>query len=144
MYPNNFIMPNNYFRFGGINTGFLGNAGRNFFQANPLNSLNRLSVSGRNIFGNLFNNIKAINWKGLLNGTSKTINTINQAIPLIRNTRPMINNIKNMVNIAKAFGKETAIDSVVSSKNLIHNSDTQILNDNIKVINEKNYPTFFI
>ena len=95
-------------------------------------------------FFNLFNNIKAINWKGILNGTSKTINTINQAIPLIRNTRPMINNIKNMVSIAKAFGKETAIDSVVSSKNLIHNSDTQILNDNIKVINEKNYPTFFI
>ena len=44
--------------------------------------------------------IKNIKWASLLDGTSKTLNVINQAIPVVYQIKPIINNAKTMFKIA--------------------------------------------
>ena len=46
---------------------------------------------------------KAINWTGLLSNTQKTLNIVNQAIPIVYQVKPMINNAKTMFRIASEF-----------------------------------------
>lgn len=45
--------------------------------------------------------LKNIKWGSILDGTSKTLGVINQAIPVIYQVKPIINNAKTMFNIAK-------------------------------------------
>ena len=69
--------------------------------------------------GNGIQAIKKINWGGLINNTSKTLNVVNQAIPLVRQVGPMVNNVKSMVRVASIFKDET---DMKSSKKVINNS----------------------
>ena len=45
--------------------------------------------------------LKNIKWGSILDGASKTLGVINQAIPDIYQVKPIINNAKTMFNIAK-------------------------------------------
>lgn len=50
-----------------------------------------------------FNNgIKKINWSSILNNTQKTLNVINQAIPIIYQVKPLVTNAKTLFRIADA------------------------------------------
>lgn len=50
-----------------------------------------------------FNNgIKRINWSSILNNTQKTLNVINQAIPIIYQVKPLVTNAKILFRIADA------------------------------------------
>jgi len=63
-----------------------------------------------NVFGllnKLTNGIKNFNWRGLLGGMSKTLNVVNQTIPLVRQAKPMFDNVKSMVLLTKTFNNET-------------------------------------
>lgn len=51
--------------------------------------------------------LKNIKWGAILDGTSKTLNVINQAIPVIYQVKPIINNAKTMFNIAKIMNEPT-------------------------------------
>lgn len=42
----------------------------------------------------------------IVNGTQKTLNIINQAIPIIKEASPMMKNAKTMFKIANEFKKE--------------------------------------
>lgn len=44
--------------------------------------------------------LKNIKWSSILDGTSKTLGVINQAIPVIYQVKPIINNAKTMFKIA--------------------------------------------
>ena len=44
--------------------------------------------------------LKNIKWSSILDGTSKTLNVINQAIPVMYQVKPIINNAKTMFKIA--------------------------------------------
>ncbi|MBQ8681787.1 MAG: hypothetical protein IJ509_02630 [Bacilli bacterium] len=57
--------------------------------------------------GNSFSAIKSINWGSLITNTSKTLNVVNQAIPLVRQVGPMVNNVKSMLRVASIFKDET-------------------------------------
>ncbi len=57
--------------------------------------------------GNSINAIRAINWGGIINNTSRTLGIINQTIPLVRQVRPMMNNMRSMLKIASVFKDET-------------------------------------
>ena len=48
---------------------------------------------------------KTINWAGLLSNTQKTLNIVNQAIPIVFQVKPMINNAKTMFKIASELTK---------------------------------------
>lgn len=65
----------------------------------PYQNMGRTSI--RNPF-NIFKN--HINWTNILNNTQKTLNVINQAIPVYYQIKPIYNNAKTMfkmVNIMK-------------------------------------------
>ena len=64
------------------------------------------------IFSRLSNSmraIKGVNWGSLITNTSKTLNVVNQAIPLVRQVGPMMNNMRSMLRIASIFKDETDI-----------------------------------
>lgn len=44
--------------------------------------------------------LKNIKWGSILDGTSKTLGVINQAIPVVYQIKPIINNAKTMFKIA--------------------------------------------
>lgn len=89
-----------------------------------------------NLFSKIRNGIKAINWTGLINNTSKTLGIINQTIPMVKQVGPMMNNMKSMLKLASVFKDET--DKPIINKN---NTKTSTPTN----YNQKDYsPTFFI
>ena len=64
------------------------------------------------------NNIKKINWGNILNNTQKTLNVINQAIPIIYQVRPLFTNAKTIFRIADAVKEEE-----VETKETYNNSE---------------------
>ncbi len=74
------------------------------------------------------NMIKNIKWGTLLDGTSKTLGVINQAIPIIYQVKPIIGNMKTISKIVT---------------NLSDNQDNEKVVDNKPTTNE-NKPIFYI
>ena len=50
-----------------------------------------------------FAGLKSINWGNLLNNTQKTLNVINQAIPVYYQVKPIIGNAKTMFRMVNAL-----------------------------------------
>lgn len=77
---------------------------------------------------------KTINWSGLLNNTQKTLNIVNQAIPIVYQIKPIVNNARTMFKVANEFTK-------ANTSNNVNNNYNQNINTN-------NYsdegPNFFI
>ncbi|MBR2246361.1 MAG: hypothetical protein IKG58_02425 [Bacilli bacterium] len=61
--------------------------------------------------------LKGIKWSDLLDGTSKTLNVINQAIPIIYRIKPIINNTKTIVKIANSINNIDDIPTTNKSSN---------------------------
>lgn len=49
--------------------------------------------------------LKNIKWGSILDGTSKTLGVINQAIPVIYQVKPIVNNAKTMFKIANIINE---------------------------------------
>lgn len=118
----------------------------------PMISANFLpSRDGIGFFGRITNSLRTFNWSGLLNGASKTLNVVNQTIPLVRQAGPMFNNMKSMLRLAKVFGNETNNFNynVIKKKNTINTVDESIdvqdknLMQKKEILNDCN-PNFFI
>ncbi len=84
MYSNNFYNPYMYNNF--VNNQVLGR------------TIPRITKSGFNL-NNLF---KKFSFTGFLSGASKTLNVVNQAIPIYYQVKPMISNAKTMFKVMKA------------------------------------------
>lgn len=93
-------------------------------------------------------------FSGFLNGASKTLNVVNQAIPIFYQVRPMINNAKTMFRIMGAVKSE---DSPKTTKQNIQSnyqktsSENSVISknkyDNKSIIENEtttNNPVFFI
>ena len=72
--------------------------------------------------------IKTIKWGEFLDGTSKTLGVINQAIPIIYQTKPIINNAKTLFKIA----------------NIIKSPSPTNTNSNTTPQKSNNSPVFYI
>ena len=79
-----------------------------------------------------------INWSSFLSNTQKTLNIVNQTIPVIKQMGPMVNNAKTMFKIMNEFKKVDAPKKIENkqTKNTIEQKET------INKINDNN-PTFF-
>ena len=55
------------------------------------------------LFSNL---IKRINFSSIMNGTERTLNAVNQIIPLIKQAKPMMNNAKTMFKLMSEFSRD--------------------------------------
>lgn len=105
------------------------------------NPLRRLGTT-RGLRNNL-NFIKNINWSGLINKTSKTLNIINQTIPVVKQVGPMMNNMKSMLKIASIFKDETDKKTNINKKT--YNKSNSNNSQPKKQKQKEDYsPTFFI
>ncbi len=57
------------------------------------------------LFSKLFSSIKGINFSSIISGTGKTLNVINQALPLVKQAKPVLNNAKTMFKVMNEFKK---------------------------------------
>ena len=57
--------------------------------------------------------LKNIKWSSILDGTSKTLNVINQAIPVVYQVKPIIDNAKTMFKVANIIKGPKGIYSSV-------------------------------
>lgn len=71
--------------------------------------------------------------RSLISGTSKTLNFVNQAIPVVKQVSPIMKNLKTMFNVMNEF-KKNDIDNTINT-----NSNNR---EDIKTNN--NNPTFFL
>lgn len=80
---------------------------------------------------------RTFSFSGLLNGASKTLGVINQAIPVFYQVKPIWNNAKTMFRVAKELRSTDNISSITNSSEKI----TQSSNTNSS--SNKSGPTFF-
>ena len=115
----------------------------------PYGALNIASNIPRN--GGLLSKLglKSINWGNLLTNTSKTLNVINQAIPVVKQVGPMFNNMKSMLKVASLFNDATSSNENNNrNNNKINNTnnDENTKEDKNVVTSQinNNSPNFFI
>ena len=77
---------------------------------------------------NLFKSLTTIKWGDVLNNTQKTLNVINQAIPVYYQIKPIFTNIKSLSRLVNAFNENDETPSKIEAKKE----------------NSNNSPTFFI
>lgn len=92
--------------------------------------------------------LRNINFGNILTNTSKTLNVINQAIPVVKQVGPMFNNMKSMLKVASLFNDATTPTN--STRNNNTKNTTNIKNNNNTKENTttnnsySNSPNFFI
>ena len=88
----------------------------------PMNNMNFIKPRG-----GIFKSISNVKWSDVLNTTQKTLNVINQAIPVYYQIKPIFNNVKSLGRLVSLF-----------------NEDDSSKNKETKKENSSNNPTFFI
>lgn len=82
-------------------------------------------------------------FSGLLNGASKTLGVINQAIPVFYQVKPIINNAKTMYRVAKEINSNDRKNTNTNNSNN-NNSNNNTSTNNVSNNNDVNKPNFFI
>lgn len=81
--------------------------------------------------------VSKVTFSSILNGASKTLGVINQAIPVIYQVKPIWRNAKTMFRVAKELNSNS---NTSSNKNVVNSTNKQ----SIKKESSNNSPTFFI
>ena len=85
-----------------------------------------------------------INWSSILTNTQKTLNIVNQTIPVVKQIGPVVNNAKTMFRVMNEFKK---VDTPKKIDNKEKKQNNQInkteKKDTITPIAYDNSPTFF-
>ena len=92
----------------------------------------------------LFSNLKGkFNWSSLLNNTQKTLNIINQAIPVFYQIKPIWSNAKTVFKIMGALKEEDKQkqSTIKNSYNSTSNNYNYNNNRNTTTINQENENT---
>ena len=85
----------------------------------------------------LFGGIK---WSSILSGTQKTLNIVNQAIPIIKQAGPVINNARTMFRVMSEFNKVDLPQNNTNQNNVV--IETDVKKEKIEKV-ENNCPVFF-
>mgnify|MGYP000726004410 FL=1 len=116
---------------------------------NPYNAVGATSALPRT--GGLLSKLglRNINFGNILTNTSKTLNVINQAIPVVKQVGPMFNNMKSILKVASLFNDATTPsnnnNNNNSSNNKVNNETSGEKNKNTITNNSySNSPNFFI
>ena len=151
MYNNNYFnsfMYQPYNQASNLTRGLGSIARSNVFNNSIPNTMlgsNKLSTLGKGLLGKF-------SFSGFLNGASKTLNVVNQAIPIYYQVKPMFNNAKTMFRIMGAVkddDKTTKVNNINQKNNTsttninVNQTKSNQMNNNINNFEENN-PTFFI
>lgn len=90
------------------------------------------------LFSGIRNAVRGINWSGILSGTQKTLNVINQIIPTVNQVKPMFNNAKTMFKIAGAMREDNKSDKTQGNR-----TSTSYNNNINNSVSNTNSPQFF-
>ncbi|MEG2620945.1 MAG: hypothetical protein RSA10_02490 [Bacilli bacterium] len=85
-----------------------------------------------------------INWGSILSNTQKTLNVVNQVIPLYYQAKPVLSNLKTLGKIGKEFNK---INTSQATENNSNNIITNLVSKNINtedVSSNTPQPNFFL
>ena len=122
----------------GYNLNFIPNP--SFIRNMPINPnyitpVPRIStLFGRGAIANTAANTSKITFSGILNGASKTLGVINQAIPVFYQVKPIWNNARTMFRVVKGLNSNDNVQS-----NAVTKEDTVIPQKK----EQTNAPTFF-
>lgn len=85
-----------------------------------------------------------LNWSSLLSNAQKTLNVVNQAIPLYYQVKPVFNNIKTLGKIGREFTKAGSVSTTNTES--INTSEPQGASNNINdsSLSSVPNPTFFL
>lgn len=95
----------------------------------------------------LFNSLKRLNFSQILNGTQKTLNVINQAIPIVHQITPLWNNAKTIFKIANAINEDKPTTTNHQTKKINNETKTKNINENNQTQRKDikyNEPIFFL
>ena len=84
---------------------------------------------------------KKFSLSSFLNGASKTLNIVNQAIPIYYQVKPMISNAKTMFKVMKAVKIPEETQKSINSNT---NHETATINKNNTTYSNNGNPTFFL
>lgn len=111
---------------------------------NTINGLNSIPARGGLLSSLLGRNsipigatTRTFSFNNLLNGASKTLGVINQAIPVVNQIKPIWNNTKTMFRVAKELNKNDNKETINTNK-----QDNNLKTN--KTNNSDNNPQFFI
>lgn len=85
--------------------------------------------------------LSRINFGSILGGTQKTLNTINQVIPLVKQARPMMDNAKTLFRLMSEFNKR---DATTTTVNEIKKTVPEETVNEVALESNSNGPTFFL
>lgn len=95
--------------------------------------------------------LKKINWGSFLSNTQKTLNIVNQTIPLVYQVKPLVNNAKTVFKIIGAVKDdnttsktENIVQNNVNNANNTTNNTSNNTSNNISNHRNDNQPNFFI
>ena len=107
----------------------------NFYPYMNNMAMNSGMMSARNIVRpGLFRSLSNIKWVNVLTNTQKTLNVINQAIPVYYQIKPIWQNVKSFSRIMTAFNEPD------KPNNISNNQEIQTEKKEVS----QNLPTFFI
>lgn len=101
------------------------------------------------LFRNFSSLGKRFNWSSILNNTQKTLNIINQAIPVMYQIKPIYNNAKTVFRVINAVKEPTPVKTTTNNKTQKENSsqeEKKASNNNKKGTENygNNSPIFFL
>ncbi len=62
-----------------------------------------MNMARPGLISRLFSGIRNINFGSIISGTGKTLNVVNQAIPLVKQVSPVVKNAKTMFKVMNEF-----------------------------------------
>ena len=90
----------------------------------PYFTMNPYNMTQPSLFSKLLGGIKGIKFSSILSGTQKTLNVINQTIPLVKQVSPVMTNAKTRFKVMNEFKRvNTPLKKEVSptTKNTVIN-----------------------
>lgn len=118
----------------------------NFFPYQNMNMPIPNQTAKKGLLGGILG-LSKINWGNLLNNTQKTLNVINQAIPVYYQVKPIYNNAKTMFKVFGAMsdkGTNNSNNNVNNLTNTVSFPQTNTnLSDNTQKNISSNQPIFF-
>lgn len=128
-----YMFPNAMIQTAPINTGL----------ANATNLVNGIGTAKTGLSGFL----SKINFSSILSNAQKTLNVVNQAVPLYYQVKPVFKNIRALGRIGKEFKNISSNNATTlnqTSNNINNQNNINNTNEHNNVNNDIPNPTFFL
>ena len=111
----------------------------------PYFTINPYNMTQPSLFSKLLGGIKGIKFSSILSGTQKTLNVVNQTIPLVKQVSPVMKNAKTMFKVMNEFKKSGTKLQYNSNSNTNQYSTVNNTNENYdegSIIWQSHVPVF--